>query len=351
MPRLQAGDRINNYLLDERLGTGSFGDVWKAHHHIFQDPVAIKFPTDAQYVRHLQREGAAIHGLRDTHIVRPLDIDPYADPPYLVMEYVNGPALRELIRQHPQGMPIDPSVAVLYGLLLALEVAHREGLVHRDVKPENILIEGGRGLATITPSAVKVTDFGLGFRSDALRQSIMQSGSLDGEAHHHLSGTIAYMSPEQRDGLPDEQIDARSDLYSAGVVLHEMLTGMLPQGSDLPSSIRSEVPRWLDRLFEKCYTRRERRFASAGEMLAGIERYWTPPWPRAGAEASPGMKRVSGRWYCAACEGQVSGEDQFCIYCGHQLVRQVPRCPTCHGFVGRGDHYCILCGADLRQAV
>ena len=86
MGQPQTGDRINNYLLDERIGTGSFGEVWKAHHHVFNEHVAIKIPTDTQYVRHLQREGMAIHGLRDPNIVRALDLDPYADPPYLIME-------------------------------------------------------------------------------------------------------------------------------------------------------------------------------------------------------------------------------------------------------------------------
>ncbi len=125
MPRVQIGDRINNYLLDERVGTGSFGEVWKAHHHIFREFAAVKIPTDPQYVRHLQREGVAIHGLRDPHIVRALDLDPYSDPPYLIMEYVDGPSLRQVLQKHPQGMPVEAVVAVLYGALLALEVAHR----------------------------------------------------------------------------------------------------------------------------------------------------------------------------------------------------------------------------------
>ncbi len=350
MARLQAGDRINNYLLDERQGTGSFGEVWKAHHDVFRDPVAIKFPTDGQYVRQLQREGLAIHDLRDPHIVRPLDIDPYADPPYLVMEYVDGPALRELIIENSQGLPAETAAAITYGVLLALDAAHQKGVVHRDIKPENILISGGRDLARISPAAVKVTDFGLGYSGDALKRSIMQSGSLD-SCDRHLSGTIGYMSPEQRDGLPSGQIDPRSDLYSVGVVLHEMLTGILPQGSDLPSSIRPEVPRWLDQLFERCYTRRERRFGSAGEMLAYIERYFTPTWPQAGEAPAPGVKRIAGRCLCGACDGPVSADDQFCIHCGQQLVAQVPRCPSCHAYVGRADNFCILCGADLRVGV
>ncbi len=235
---------------------------------------------------------------------------------------------------------------MLYVSLLALEVAHRANIIHRDIKPENILIAGGDDVSKIAPAAVKVSDFGLGYAGDAAA-SILQSGSIGGDAYRHLSGTIAYMSPEQRDGLTD--LDSRTDLYSVGVVLHEMLTGIRPQGSDLPSSIRSDVPRWLDRFFERCYTRRDRRFVSAYEMRSVIERYWSPVWSWSSGEGvPPRMKRTGDRWQCASCERPVQADDQFCIHCGEQLVDHVPRCPTCHGFIGRADNFCILCGMDLR---
>ncbi len=345
MSRPEAGARINNYLLDERIGSGSFGEVWKAHHHIFNDTVAIKIPTDPQYVRHLQREGMAIHGLRDANIVRAIDLDPYADPPYLIMEYVDGPSLRKLIDAHPGGLPIDPAVAVLEGVLRALEVAHAANVVHRDVKPANILISGGDDLTRMTPNRVKVTDFGLGHLSEATRESMMQSGSIQGEAGRSVAGTLAYMAPEQRDGQP---VDPRSDLYSVGIVLHEMLTGVLPQGSDRPSAIRENVPRWLDRVFERCYTRRERRYETASQMRNEIGQYWSPPaWVL--GDGAPQMRTSGTRWSCMHCSGRVDAGDQFCIHCGRQLVDHVPRCPSCHAFVGRGDNYCILCGKDLRM--
>jgi serine/threonine protein kinase len=341
---LQPGDRINNYLLDERIGTGSFGEVWKAHHHVFNDLVAIKIPTDPQYVRHLQREGTAIHGLRDPNIVRALDMDPYADPAYLIMEFVDGPSLRTSIREHPQGLPIETVAAATIGVLQALDAAHRAGIIHRDIKPENILISGG--IDPLSPGRVKVGDFGLGHVSDSAR-SMLQSGSLTAEAARHLSGTIAYMSPEQRDGLAE--LDARSDLYSLGLVLFEMLTGVLPQGSELPSSIRSDTPRWLDRVFERCYTRRDRRFASAAEMKSAIERYWSGTAHGGAGVAATRAYGAAGRTLCPICDGAVRPDDQFCMHCGLQLVDHVPRCPTCHAYTGRLDNFCILCGADLRR--
>jgi serine/threonine protein kinase len=347
MTRPQPGDRISNYLLDERIAAGSFGEVWKAHHHVFHDTVAVKIPTDSQYVRELQREGTAVHGLRDPHIARALDMDPYADPPYLIMEYVDGPSLRQLIEAHPKGLPVETTVPIVYGVILALEAAHEASVIHRDIKPENILIAGGADLAGMGPSRVKVSDFGLWCAGTNAAQSMLQSGSISSEAHRRLTGTLAYMSPEQRDGgTGDGAIDARSDLYSVGVVLHEMLTGMLPQGSDLPSSIRPDVPRWLDRLFERCYTRRDRRFASAGEMRETVERYWTPG---EAPVAAGSQARSEGKdWACPTCSGRIRPQDQYCIHCGRKLVELVPRCPTCHGYVGQADHFCILCGTDLR---
>ncbi len=353
--RPQAGDRINNYLLDEQIAAGSFGEVWKAHHHVFNEPVAIKIPTDPQYVRHLQREGMAVHGLRHPNIVRAIDLDPYADPPYLIMEYVDGPSVRELIEAHPDGLPIEAVVAILSGTLSAAAAAHEAGVIHRDIKPANILVAGGADLVAggtdlsdLTPVQVKVTDFGLGRLNEATADSMIQSGSISTQAGQRIAGTLVYMSPEQRDG---QDIDTRSDLYSVGVVLHEMLTGVLPQGTDLPSSIRRDVPRWLDDLFERSYTRRDHRFGSARQMQEVIERYWTPAgdWGRSEVREPVSIKQVGTWWHCANCDGVVSRDDQFCTHCGRQLVAHVPRCPSCHGFVGRTDDFCILCGMDLRE--
>src|SRR6476620_10877437 len=94
------GQRIGEYILDTRIGGGTFGEVWRAHHHVWIDQlVAIKIPTDSQYLRELQREGVAIHGLVHPNIVRAIGFDPYADPPYLTMEYVPGSSLRPVIKE------------------------------------------------------------------------------------------------------------------------------------------------------------------------------------------------------------------------------------------------------------
>ncbi len=342
MPALGEGDRISNYLLEARLGVGSFGEVWRARHHVFGDTVAIKVPTDPQYVRNLQREGVAVHGLHHPNIVCAIDLDPYADPPYFVMECVDGPSLRAVIDRYRATFPIDAAVTIMRGILQALVAAHDDRLIHRDVKPANILLhQPPEDIASITEQAVKVTDFGLGHVGGATTQSIMQSGSRLTEDGRDIAGTLAYMSPEQKEG---RELDARSDLYSCGIILFEMLTGERPQGSDLPSSLRSEVPVQLNEVFRRCYTRRERRYSSASEMLAALtapEQQHTPPAPLPGHMTDAGA-------ICPTCRKPVHREDQFCIYCGRQLVASVPRCAACQAYVHASDRFCIFCGNDLR---
>ncbi len=341
MVTLREGDRISNYLLEVRLGAGSFGEVWRARHHVFGDLVAIKIPTDAQFVRNLQREGVAIHGIRHPNIVRAIDLDPYAEPPYYVMEYVEGPSLREAIDRYGVEFPIDAAVAIIRGILQALAASHAANLIHRDVKPANILLSHPLDtLASISEQAVKVTDFGLGRVGGDTTQSIMQSGSLLTEDGKSIAGTLAYMSPAQKEG---RELDPRSDLYACGIVLFEMLTGERPAGADAPSALRPEVPASLDEIFRGSYTRLERRYGSAQEMLSAVTSGGTAP------AATPLPTAAGGGSRCPACERWVHADDNYCIQCGRQLVERVPRCPRaeCRAYVHRNDRFCIRCRADL----
>jgi len=153
-----ANQRISEYVLEERIGSGSFGEVWRARHHVWADQlVAIKIPTDSQYIRNLQREGAAIHGLDHSNIVHARGFDPYADPPYLVMEYVPGTSLRPVIQERK--LTAEDSVSIMKQVLAGLSHAHKSGIIHRDIKPENILIhERVKTVGFASPGVVKVTD-------------------------------------------------------------------------------------------------------------------------------------------------------------------------------------------------
>src|SRR6184192_2646798 len=106
------GQRVGEYILDEKVGGGTIGEVWRAHHHMWVDHlVAIKIPTDSQYLRELQREGVAIHGLVHPNIVRAIGFDPYSDPAYLTMEYIPGTSLRKIIAG--VGLTTNEEVSVL----------------------------------------------------------------------------------------------------------------------------------------------------------------------------------------------------------------------------------------------
>src|SRR5205085_4001141 len=128
-----ATQRISEYILDAQIGRGTFGEVWRARHHVWVDQlVAIKIPTDTQYLRNLQREGAAIHGLVHPNIVRAIGFDPYADPPYLTMEYVPGVSLRALISE--KSLRIPDAVSIMKQVLAGLAYARKNGIVHRDIQ-------------------------------------------------------------------------------------------------------------------------------------------------------------------------------------------------------------------------
>ena len=332
----QAEDRIANFLLEELLGTGSFGQVWKARHFLpgVNRVVAIKIPTNPQYVRQLQREGLTTFGLDHPGIIQPLDLDPYNDPPYLIMEFIDGPSLRQVIDAHPNGLEISRARIIFRAILEALRAAHAADVVHGDVKPANVLIAGGSDLDRLRLEHVKLTDFGLGKVRDNVLATILQSGTFEPETQKKFGGTLAYMAPEQRDA---GRADQRSDLYSAGVVLFEMLTGVRPQGGDLPGQIRPGIPAYLDEIFRSCYTSAERRVESAEKLLAELGHT-----ARAGDELHHGA--------CPRCSGPIDSQDQFCIHCGQQLVDVIPRCPSCRGFVNANDRYCVFCGADVHRS-
>jgi len=342
----KTGDRVSEYILADRLGAGSFGQVFKAVHHIWKDrAVAVKIPMNPQYVANLRHEGVALHGLEHANIVRAIGLDPYADPPYFVMEFVDGCSLREVIQKHSGGMPIPAIFSVLRGVLSGLECAHTRGIIHRDIKPENVLIAGGGDGSTDTIDAgdVKISDFGLGRALHVTTHSIMQSGSLIAEPGKSISGTLAYMSPEQRDGGGE---DPRTDLYAVGVMLFEMATGERPSGTETPSVVRSGLPNWIDEVFAKLYARLDRRYTTAREVLDAVEHAATPPV--AGRRVGTARKPTSQR--CPMCNESIESGDNFCMHCGHRMVANPNRCEHCDAWLDSDDRYCIFCGTPA-QAV
>ena len=344
----QTGQRVGEYILDQQIGAGAFGEVWRAHHHVWVDQlVAVKIPTATDYLRELQREGVAIHGLVHPNIVRAIGFDPYADPPYLTMEYVPGSSLRPLIKE--RAVTIIDAVSILRQVLSGLQHAHGQGLVHRDIKPENILVHHrAKTDGYHAEGVIKVTDFGLGKAATTVgTQSIVYSASLNSKQAQDIAGSLDYMAPEQRSG---GNIDGRADLYACGVVLYELLTGERPAGTDVPSDLNKSVPRHLDEVFRRSYARLEKRFSSAEEMIGALAASSTPA-----PMVTPSLPQIlpgeglvpQGSRRCPSCRKAVDLYDQFCMHCGVQLVATVRRCGKCGAYPDAQDQYCIFCGETL----
>lgn len=258
--KVSAGDRLGEYIVEERIGSGGFGDVWRAHHHVLTDrQVAIKVPHDEGTRERLRREGVIQDRLTDPRVIRTLGLDPDHEPPYLVVELVEGESLRERLQRESRLAPAE-ALRIAEEVLRALCAAHAVGVIHRDIKPENILLQR-------ETNAVKIADFGLGRFTETTGESLAASLShLTKEGA--LLGTLAYMAPEQKEA--GRKVDGRADLYAFGVCLFEMLTGGLPVGGDLPSEQVADLDPLCDEIFRRCFTRLEKRYPTAGDALSEL---------------------------------------------------------------------------------
>ena len=256
---MAAGGRLGPYELLESIGSGGMGTVFKARDTRLNRSVAIKV-SSSQFSGRFANEARAAAALNHPHVCTLHDVGPN----YLVMEFVEG----ENLAQHLQKGPLPLNLTLRYGVEIAdaVAAAHSHGIIHRDLKPANIML---------TESGVKVLDFGLA-------KFEKPGGAVEPQtASHAVVGTVAYMSPEQAEGKP---VDARSDIFSLGALLYEMVTGKRPFRRDTeiatlaavlneePQPLPESVPAELQRIISRCLRKDPaRRFQTAGDLKVELE--------------------------------------------------------------------------------
>ena len=254
----------DEYEIVSEIGAGGMATVYKAKQKSLDRPVAIKelkksYRADSQIVRRFERESRVAASLQHENIVHIYDY--WKKPAYaIVMEYVDGINLADIIAKIG-ALPVDVAIMIAVQVCNALDYAHMRGLVHRDIKPSNIMVKRN--------GEVKLMDFGIAHTRD------LEALTLPGM----LIGTPSYMSPEQ---ILGQQLDARSDIFSFGIVLYEMLTGIKPFTDDearpvtarivndailAPRRVNGDIPRSIQRLIKKCLKKKpKKRFDSMLEV-------------------------------------------------------------------------------------
>jgi serine/threonine protein kinase len=344
-PSTLEGTTLGKYRLLEALGRGGMAQVYKAYHPLLDRNVAIKIlrsdlVEQDEFLLRFRREAHAVSGLRHTNIVQVFDFDVQDDLYYMVMELLEGDTLRAKMneyRVHGQRMPLVEVVDILTDVLSGLGYAHGEGVIHRDIKPANIML-------TKKKQAV-LTDFGIAQIVGSTQYTV--SGAL--------MGTLNYMAPEQ--GLKGV-CDSRSDIYSLGIVLYEMLTGYIPFDADtplailmkhlndplpLPTQVDPTLPSALENVVLKALAKDpDDRFQTAQEMAAALQQSLPTDPPSAVRPVVQPPEKSSGQFVFSGMARKQISDHHFAdadTDAGLRPMTDASRYPETvspfHGFVSR----------------
>ena len=288
------------YRIEAVVGTGGMAVVYRALDTIENKTVAIKvlrpeYESDMEFVRRFSREAEAAAKMSHENIVNLLDVGIDDDVRYIVMEYVDGVTLKEMIRREGRIQP-DVALRMAIRILAAVDHAHRNGIVHRDIKPQNILVD--------QEGRVRVADFGIARLKTAQTTQLDSGGNAIGSVH--------YLSPEQAQG---ELADEQSDLYSVGIVIYEMLTGLVPFDgetsvsvalkhlSEEPKSMRehnAKISKAMDEVVMRALCKeKKKRYQTAAEMAADLRKTISHPkggfvrYPKDKGEPKPPKEKKS----------------------------------------------------------
>lgn len=264
----------DRYEVIDKIGAGGMSDVYKAKDHILGREVAIKilkqeFSEDATFVAKFRTEAQSAAGLEHPNIVNIYDVGSENGMYFIVMEYVEGITLKTYIEKRGQ-LNFKESISIAIQVGRGIEAAHSKGIIHRDIKPQNIIIS--------TEGKVKVTDFGIARAASA------------NTIHADVMGSVHYSSPEQaRNGF----VDGKSDIYSLGIVMYEMVTGRVPFDGDntvaiaiqhlqeemvAPSAYAPDLPISLEKIIQKATMKSpDRRYATISDMLMDLKKALVSP--------------------------------------------------------------------------
>ena len=277
-PSQLSGATLGTYVIQELLGVGGMGKVYKAEHSLLGRPVALKLlheelSTRSDLVQRFFNEGRAVNQIRHENII---DVTEFGTTPdgrsYFVMELLDGGRSLESDLKNKEAMPPARALPIAVQIASALAAAHVKGIIHRDLKPANVHLVP----RSHTPDFVKLLDFGIAKLMDTASDGVTRAGMI--------MGTPTYMSPEQATGEP---IDARSDIYSFGIILFQMVCGKTPfRGESLPALIQQHLnvappaPRSvnpalslsLERIILRCLAKkREDRYQSMNEVVDALK--------------------------------------------------------------------------------